>query len=151
MAGSPPSNPQGGGGPAGPGGPEQDRSIGELVLDVSERLSILVREEIELAKTEITEKVRELARGAAVGVAAGIFVLMALAMMMQAGAWLINDLLGIESAIWVGFSLMMLIFLILAAVAGLLAYRAVQKGAPPKPAMAIEEAKVTRETLGGDS
>ena len=43
-----------------------------------------------------------------------------------------------------------LLFLILAAVAGLLAYRAVQKGSPPKPAMAIEEAKVTKETLGGD-
>jgi hypothetical protein len=130
--------------------PEEERSVAELVLDVSERVSILVREEIELAKAEVTEKVNYLAKGAAVGAAAGVFVLLAVAMLMHGGAWLINDLLGIQTAVWVGFMLEALLFLILAAVAGLLAYRAVQKGSPPKPAMAIEEAKVTKETLGGD-
>lgn len=131
--------------------PEEERSVAELVLDVSERVSILVREEIELAKAEVTEKVTYLAKGAAVGAAAGVFVLMAVAMIMHGGAWLINDLLGIETAVWVGFMLEALLFLILAGLAGLLAYRAVQKGSPPKPAMAIEEAKVTKETLGGDT
>lgn len=130
---------------------EQDRGVGELVLDVSERVSILVREEIELAKAEVTEKAGELVRGSVVGIAAGVFVLAALAMAMQAGAWLLNDILGIESAIWVGFALMMLLFLIMAGIAGLIAYRAVQKGAPPAPKMAIEEAKVTKETLEGGS
>jgi hypothetical protein len=42
------------------------------------------------------------------------------------------------------------IFLLLAALAGLIAYRAIQKGAPPAPSMAIEEAKLTKETLGGE-
>jgi hypothetical protein len=130
---------------------EKDRGVGELVLDVSERVSILVREEIELAKAEITEKAGELVRGSVVGIAAGVFVLAAVAMAMQAGAWLLNDLLGIETAVWVGFALMMLLFLIMAAIAGLIAYRAVQKGAPPAPKMAIEEAKVTKETLEGGS
>jgi H+/Cl- antiporter ClcA len=134
-----------------PPGPEQDRTVGELVLDVSERVSILVREEIELAKTEVTEKISELVRGSVVGIAAGIFVVFALVMLLQAGAWLINDLLGIESAIWVGFLIVAIVLLLAAAGAGLLAYRAMQKGAPPKPEMAIEEAKVTKETLGGES
>ena len=40
-------------------GPNEDRSVGEMVFDVSERVSSLVREEIELAKTEVTEKVTE--------------------------------------------------------------------------------------------
>jgi H+/Cl- antiporter ClcA len=136
---------------AAPPGPEQDRSVGELVLDVSERVSILVREEIELAKTEVTEKLSELVRGSVVGIAAGIFVVFALVMLLQAGAWLINDILDIESAIWVGFLIVAVLLLLAAAVAGLLAYRAMQKGAPPKPEMAIEEAKVTKETLGGES
>jgi H+/Cl- antiporter ClcA len=134
-----------------PPGPEEDRTVGELVLDVSERVSILVREEIELAKTEVTEKVTELVRGSVVGIAAGVFVVFALVMLLQAGAWLINDILGIESAIWVGFLLVAVLLLLAAAGAGLFAYRAMQKGAPPKPEMAIEEAKVTKETLGGDS
>ena len=50
-----------------PRGPNDDRSVGELVFDVSERVSSLVREEIELAKTEVTEKVNSLVRGGAVG------------------------------------------------------------------------------------
>lgn len=139
--------------PAGPGRPstEQDRSVGELVLDVSERTSILIREEIELAKTEVTEKATELIKGSIVGIAAGVFVLVALAMLMHAIAWGINDLLGIESAVWVGFLIEAGFWLLVAAVAGLLAYRAVRKGSPPKPAMAIEEAKQTKETLGGSS
>ena len=138
--------------PAGPGAPrgEQDRSVGELVLDVSERTSILIREEIELAKTEVTEKATELIKGSVVGIAAGVFVLVALAMLMHAIAWAINDLLGIESAVWVGFLIEAGFWLLVAGLAGMLAYRAVRKGSPPKPAMAIEEAKQTKETLGGN-
>ncbi len=134
-----------------PPGTEEDRTVGELVLDVSERASILIREEIELAKTEVTEKVTELVKGSVVGLAAGVFVLLALGMLMFAGAWLINDLLGVETAVWAGFLVMAGIFLIIAALAGAFAYRAVQKGGPPAPTMALEEAKVTRETLGGHS
>lgn len=128
---------------------DDQRSVGELVIDVSERASILVREEIELAKTEVTEKATELIRGSVVGIAAGVFVLLSLAMLMHAIAWLINDLLAIEGAIWVGFAIEALIWLVIAGVAGLIAYRAVKKGAPPTPDMAIEEAKLTKETLGG--
>lgn len=128
---------------------EEDRTVGELVLDVSERASILVREEIELAKVEVTEKVTELVKGSVVAIAAGVFVLAALSMLMYAFAWLINDLLDITTAIWAGFLIEGVLFLIIAAIAGLLAYRAVEKGAPPVPTMALEEAKQTRETLGG--
>jgi uncharacterized membrane protein YqjE len=137
--------------PATPPGGDADRSVGELVLDLSERLTILVREEVELAKTEVTEKVSHLLRGSVVGIAAGVFVLMALAMLMHAVAWLINDLLGIDGAVWVGFAIEALLLLIVAAIAGLIARKAVQKGAPPSPDMAIEEAKLTKETLGGGS
>jgi uncharacterized membrane protein YqjE len=132
-----------------PGGTEEDRTVGELVLDVSERVTILVREEIELAKTEVSEKASQLVRGSVVGIAAGVFVLAALAMLMHAGAWALNDVFGVESAVWLGFLIEGVLFLLIAAVAGLLAYRAMEKGAPPVPEMAIEEAKVTRETLGG--
>jgi hypothetical protein len=139
--------------PATPGGTqsEKDRSVGELVLDVSERTSILIREEIELAKTEVTEKATELIKGSVVGIAAGVFVLIALAMLMHAFAWGINDLLNVETAVWVGFLIEGLVWLVVATFAGMLAYRAVRKGSPPKPAMAIEEAKQTKETLGGNS
>ncbi len=129
---------------------DDDRKVGELVIDVSERVSILVREEIALAKAELTEKVTNIGRGAIVGIAAGVFVLMALAMIMHAVAWLINDLLGIEAAIWAGFAIEALLLLLIAAAAGLIAYRSVMKGTPPVPEMAIEEIKETKETLAKD-
>ena len=66
--------------------------MGELVIDVSERTSTLIREEIELAKTEVREKIQKLLQGSVVGIAAGVFVLMALAMLMHGIAWLLNDL-----------------------------------------------------------
>ena len=44
-----------------------DRSVGELVFDVSEKTSSLIREEIELAKAEISEKATKILRGSAIG------------------------------------------------------------------------------------
>jgi hypothetical protein len=128
-----------------------DRKVGELVFDVAERVSILVREEIALAKAELTEKATNIGRGAVIGIAAGVFVLMSLAMFMHAVAWAINDVLGIESAVWVGFLIEALFWLLVAGFAGLIAYKSVKKGTPPTPEMAIEEMKETKATLGADS
>ena len=61
----------------------EDKAVGELVIDVSERTSTLIREEIELAKTEVREKIRSCCRARSSGIAAGVFVLMALAMFMH--------------------------------------------------------------------
>jgi uncharacterized membrane protein YqjE len=124
----------------------QDRSVGELVFDVSERISILIREEIELAKTEVREKVTKLVQGGVVGLAAGVFALMGLAMLMHGIAWLLNDLF-FSDHVWIGFMVEALFWFLVAAGAGLIAYRSVQAGAPPTPDLAIEEARRTKETL----
>ena len=126
--------------------PEDDRSVAELVLDVSERVSILIREEIELAKTEIREKVAKLVQGSVVGIAAGVFALMGLAMLMHGMAWLLNDLF-FSDHVWIGFLIEAAFWFVVAAVAGLVAFRAVRAGAPPTPDLAIEEARRTKETL----
>jgi hypothetical protein len=131
-------------------GPRDPRSVGELVFDVSERVSVLVREEIELAKAEISEKVQSLARGGAVGIAAGVFALMGLAMLMHAIAWLLNDLF-FSDHVWIGFAIEALFWFVVAGLAGLFAYRSFQKGSPPTPDLAIEEAKRVRQTLEGET
>jgi uncharacterized membrane protein YqjE len=132
------------------GVPPDDKSVGELVFDVSERVSTLVREEIELAKTEITEKLTKLVRGSVVGIVAGVFVLLGLAMLMHGIAWLINELF-FEDEIWLGFMIEALFWFIIAGVAGWRAYRSVKAGAPPTPDLAIEEAKRVRQTLEGET
>jgi hypothetical protein len=134
--------------PTAPVEPDANRSVGELVFDVSERVSILVREEVELAKAEITEKLATLGRGAGIAAAAGVFLLAAGIMLMFAIAWLINDILGIEGSVWVGFAIEAGILVILAAVAGLIAKSLFGKVESPTPDMAIEELKETKETLG---
>jgi uncharacterized membrane protein YqjE len=126
--------------------PNDDRSVGELVLDVSERVSILIREEIELAKTEIREKVSKLVQGSVVGIAAGVFALMGLAMLMHGIAWLLNDLF-FSGNVWAGFLIEAAFWFGVAAAAGFFAFRAVRAGAPPTPDLAIEEARRTKETL----
>lgn len=136
-------------GAQGPGSrPDDDRSVGELVLDVSERVSILIREEIELAKTEVREKVSKLIQGSVAGIAAGIFVLMGLAMLMHGIAWLLNDLFFADH-VWIGFVIEAGFWFAVAAAVGFFAYRSVQAGAPPTPDLAIEEARRTKETLEG--
>ncbi len=72
--------------------PREPRTLGAMAFDVSERVSTLVREEIELAKAEVTEKVTFLLRGSAVGVAAGVFAFLGLILLMHSIAWLLNDL-----------------------------------------------------------
>lgn len=126
-----------------------EKTVVELAFDVTERASSLVREEIELAKTEVSEKVGSILRGSAVGIAAGVFAFLALILAMHGIAWLINDLFFDDEA-WPGYFIEAALFLLVAAGAGLAAYRALQKGAPPVPEQAIEEAKRTRAVLEGE-
>jgi uncharacterized membrane protein YqjE len=130
------------------GKPPEEMTVGELVFEVSDRASVLIREEIELAKTEVTEKVNRLLRGSVAGLAAGIFVLLALAMAMHGVAWLLNDL--VFDNFWAGFFIEAALFLVIAAAAGLFACRAFKRGAPPTPEMAIEEAKEIKAAFAED-
>jgi hypothetical protein len=129
--------------------PTDEKSVGELVFDVSEKASGLIREEIELAKAEVGEKVGKLLRGSVVGVAAGIFAFLALILFMEGFAWLLNEEL-FDGKAWPGFFVEAAIFLLIAAGAGFFAYRSVQAGAPPVPEQAIEEAKRTKSVLEGE-
>jgi len=72
--------------------PEQTpppQNIAAAITEISERATLLVREEIELAKAEVTEKATKLAKGAIVGAVAGVFFLMALVFALVGCAWLL--------------------------------------------------------------
>ena len=125
-----------------------DKSLGDIVAEVSEKASLLVREEIELAKAEVTDKVSKLGKGAGVGAAAGVFAIFGITMLFHTLAWLLNDLFGFN-VLWPGFLIVTIFLFVLAAIAGFLALRFFKKGAPPTPDLAIEEAKLTRAELEG--
>lgn len=128
--------------------PVGPQNIATAVAEVSERATVLVREEIELAKAEVTEKVAKLAKGAIVGVVAGVFFLMALVFALVGCAWLLYYYLpGNDFTYFWGFFAMAVILLLLGALAGLLAAKAVKRGSPPVPSMAIAEAQKIREAV----
>ena len=127
---------------------KNEKSVAELVFDVSERTSTLIREEVELAKAEVTEKVTKLLRGSAVGAAAGVFAFLALILIMHGIAWLLNE--EVFDNFWASFFVEAAIFLLIAAAAGWFAYRSVKAGSPPVPDQAIAEAKRIRETIEGE-
>lgn len=136
--------------PPGPGVGQQ--GIAAAITEVTERASVLIREEIELAKTEITEKTTRLAKGAIVGIVAGVFFFTALFFVLIGCAWLLYYELpiGNEFTYFWGFFAMAVILVVLGVIAGLLAYKAVKAGAPT-PDMAIEEARKIRETVSSSS
>lgn len=127
--------------------------IAAAITEVTERASVLIREEIELAKTEITEKTTRLAKGAVVAIVAGVFFFTALFFILIGCAWLLYYELpiGNEFTYFWGFFAMSVILIVLGVIAGLLAAKAVKSGAPPTPSMAIEEARKIRETVSSSS
>jgi Putative Actinobacterial Holin-X, holin superfamily III len=125
---------------------DADKGLGDIVGEVSEKASLLVRQEIELAKAEVTSKASKLARGAGIGAAAGVFLIFGITMFFHTLAWFLNDLFNFGE-IWYGFGIVTGILFLLAILAALIAMRLFKKGAPPTPDLAIEEAKKTREQL----
>jgi uncharacterized membrane protein YqjE len=131
--------------------PGADKNLGEIVSEVSEKASLLVRQEIDLAKAEVTSKVSKLTKGAAVGAAAGVFAIFGITMFFHGLAWFFNDLFNWNNDLWAGFAVVAAILFLLSILSGLLALRLFKKGAPPVPNMAIEEAKRTRADLEAQS
>ncbi len=124
-----------------------DKSLGDVVSEVTEKASLLVREEIELAKAEITDKATKLGKGAGALAAAGVLVVFALIFFFHALAWFFNDLFDVGQSAWIGFLIVFGILIALAGVAAMIGLRWIKRGAPPTPDMAIDEAKRIKETV----
>ena len=109
----------------------QISELGKAITEVSEKASLLVREEIALAKAELTEKVTGLAKGAAVGAAAGIFILAGLIYFLHFVALGIAELLG--SGAWLGYLIVSGILFLSGGLAGFLAVPVLQEGLAAHP------------------
>ena len=124
-----------------------NENLAQAVTEVSERVTILIREEIELAKAETMEKVSSLARGMAAVAVGAVFGFFALIMALLTLAWgLSGALTNSAGSIWVGFAIVMGILILLAVGAFTFAWRKLKVGAPT-PDMAIDEAKKIRATV----
>ncbi len=126
---------------------DAEKNLGEIVAEVSEKASLLVRQEVELAKAEVTDKFTKLGRGAGIGAAAGVFAIFGITMLFHTLAWLLDDLFNWDTSVWAGFLIVTVVLFILAGISAYIASRLFKKGSPPMPEMALEEARVTRAEL----
>ena len=122
-----------------------EKGLGEIVTEVTSKAQLLVREEIELAKAEVTAKVSKLAKGAGFFAGAGILAVFGLIWLFHFLALGLADWLSLK--VWVGYLIVTVVLFIVAGVLGFLGLRSVKKGSPPTPELAIAEAKKTRAVL----
>ena len=128
--------------------PDNDQqTLATALAEVSDRVTLLVREELELARAEVERKAKTIAKGAGVALAAGIFISVGLMFLLHGAAWLTWYVLPTQkpSYFW-GFFVVAGVLFILGGLSGWLASKWLKAG-PPTPDMAIDEAKKIRETV----
>jgi Putative Actinobacterial Holin-X, holin superfamily III len=118
-------------------------SLGAAVKQVTEHASALFRLEIELAQLEVKRKVVALAVGIVLTIAAAVFGLFALGFLLATIAAALSTVM----ATWLALLIVGVGLLLLAGVLGWIGMSRIQKGAPPVPELAIQEAKVTQTAL----
>ncbi|MGO9974732.1 MAG: phage holin family protein [Solirubrobacteraceae bacterium] len=127
----------------------QPDNIATAITDVSDRVTRLVHDEIELAKAEVAEKAKSLATGGAMFAAGAVFGVFAFIFILVTAALAIDAAFttGLDE-LWIGFAVVLVILLMLTMASVMIARRFVSVGAPA-PTMAIDEARKIRETIAG--
>lgn len=122
-------------------------AIAQAISEISEKMTLLVREEIELAKAEVEVKAKSLLKGAVVGIAGGVFFIVGLYFALHGLAWLAwYELFPKETFFW-GFFLVAGVLFVMGGLAGFFAAKLFKAGQSPAPTMAIREAQLIKETV----
>jgi uncharacterized membrane protein YgcG len=125
----------------------QQDSIAAAITEVSESLTKLVQDEIELAKSEVVEKAMSLARGAIAVAAGAVFGVFAVIFFLLTLAWVFNGIFVSGAGdLWLGFLIVLGILFLLTVGAFMFAWKKLKVGAPT-PSMAIDEARKIRATV----
>jgi uncharacterized membrane protein YqjE len=115
----------------------RDSSTGELLKQLSEKSSELVRQELDLAKAELSEKGKQAGKGAGILGAAGVVGLLA------AGALTAFLILVLSEAMdsWVAALIVTVVYGAVAAVLALKGRDKVRESMPPAPEETVESVK----------
>ncbi len=124
---------------------QQERTLGQLVAQVTQDISLIIRKEIELAKAEVTGSLKYVAKGVPMFVLAGVLSLYGLGLLFTAAAW------GLHAAglpEWAGFLIVAVLIFVVAVILALVGRKALQQ-ANPRPERAIAGVEATIATLKG--
>jgi hypothetical protein len=128
--------------------PSQERPVGDLVRQLTEQVSVLVRDEIRLAQLELTRK------GKQAGIGAGLMGGGGLVALYAAGCLIAGAIaaLSLVLAVWAAALIVGGLLLIVAGILALAGRSSLRKATPPMPEEAAESIKadvqVIRERAG---
>jgi uncharacterized membrane protein YqjE len=120
----------------------QDKPTAELVKDISDQATRLVRSEIELAKAELAVKGKQAGIGAGMFGGAGLFAVFGFGALTAAAI----AALATAVATWLAALIVAVVYFAIAGIAALLGKGRVQQATPPLPERAIDSTKQDIET-----
>jgi uncharacterized membrane protein YqjE len=115
----------------------RSQSTGDLVKQLSEQTTTLVRKEIELAKAELSEKGKVAGQGAGMFGGAAVVGLLALGTLTT----MILALLDKAMDLWVAALIVTVVYGAIAAVMAMTGRDRVKQGMPPAPEQTVETVK----------
>jgi uncharacterized membrane protein YqjE len=115
----------------------RERPVGELLKELSEQTTTLVRKELELAKAEMAEKGKQAGIGAGMFGGAGLFGLLALAALTTC----VIAALATGMEVWLAALIVAVVYAAVAGVLALLGRQKTREAVPPAPEQAIESTK----------
>jgi uncharacterized membrane protein YqjE len=107
----------------------RDRGLGELVKDLASQTSTLVRQEIQLAQAEVTQKGKVAGKGAGMLAGAGVAALLGLGALTA----LLIIVLDSFMPLWLAALIVTLLWFAVAAVLAMSGKKALQAATPPAP------------------
>jgi hypothetical protein len=115
----------------------EDRQVADLLRDLSDQTSTLIRKEMELARPELTEK------GKRAGIGAGLFGGSGLVALYGLGALVAAAILGLGETVdgWLSALIVAAALFLIAGVLALTGRKQVEQATPPKPEQAIDTVK----------
>jgi uncharacterized membrane protein YqjE len=121
----------------------EERPTGDLVKDLSEQISRLVRDELRLAQAEMTRKGKQAGLGVGMFAGGGIFAWFGLACLI---ACVVIAIAGVVAA-WLAALIVGVALLLVAAIAALIGRGRLKQATPPVPGETIGSVKADVEEL----
>jgi membrane protein len=120
-----------------------DKSLGELVQDLSKQTSTLIRQEMRLAQAELTEKGKHASKGAGMFGGAGVIALSGV------GALIAAAILGLATVLepWIAAAAVGVGLLLIAGILALTGKKEIEEATPPRPELAVESVQRDVDTV----
>jgi Flp pilus assembly protein TadB len=130
-------------GDASPSGTPRERPAGELLKQLTEQVSVLVRDEIKLAQLELARKGKKAGRGAGLLGGSGLVALYGLACLIAAGVAGLSLVLPVWAAALIAGGALLAV----AGVTGLAGRGSLRQATPPVPEEAVEDVKTDVQVI----